>query len=80
MNKKLNLKPVKVGRARVVITSLLTFLMVALMVFTLLLQVRFDIKQFNGLSLHSTSLTSLLVAVFISQWVWMWEWRIPIIC
>jgi hypothetical protein len=47
MNKKFNLKPVKVGRARVVITSLLTFLMVALMVFTLLLQVRFDIKQFN---------------------------------
>ncbi|HOH95336.1 MAG TPA: hypothetical protein PK612_04180, partial [Bacilli bacterium] len=41
------MKPVKVGRARVVITSLLTFLMVALLAFTLLLQVRFDIKQFN---------------------------------
>ena len=47
MNKKFNLKPIKVGRARVVITSLLTFLMVALMVFTLLLQVKFDITQFN---------------------------------
>jgi len=47
MNKRLNLKSVKVGRARVVITSLLTFLMVALMVFTLLLQVKFDITQFN---------------------------------
>ena len=54
MNKRLNLKPIKVGRARVVITSLLTFLMVALMVFTLLLQVKgLTSRSLIGLNLHS---------------------------